>query len=307
MSNALVVSGAYTASGHPVAVFGPQTGYFAPQLLMLQELQGPGISARGASFAGLSMYVELGRGQDYAWSATSAGQDVTDTYAVELCPTADADRLHLPLPRHLHRRWSSWSATNSWKPDHRRRHRGRFVHDAIAWRTKYGLVQYRATVGGKAVAYTRCARRTCTRPTRSSASRCSTTRTASTAGAFQQRACRTSTTPSTGSTSTPTHTAYYNCGANPVRAAGVDPNLPGLGAAGVRVAWLGPGDQHRRLHPASPRTRNSVDQDYYISWNNKQAKDYTAAGFGNGAVHRGDLLDDRVKTWSQPVASPGRR
>ena len=52
MSNALVVSGANTHSGHPVAVFGPQTGYFAPQLLMLQELQGPGISARGASFAG---------------------------------------------------------------------------------------------------------------------------------------------------------------------------------------------------------------------------------------------------------------
>ena len=52
MSNALVVSGAHTATGHPVAVFGPQTGYFAPQLLMLQELQGPGISARGVAFAG---------------------------------------------------------------------------------------------------------------------------------------------------------------------------------------------------------------------------------------------------------------
>ncbi len=85
MSNALVVSGEHTASGHPIAVFGPQTGYFAPQLLLLQELQGPGISARGASFAGLSMYVELGRGQDYAWSATTSGQDVIDAYAVELC------------------------------------------------------------------------------------------------------------------------------------------------------------------------------------------------------------------------------
>src|SRR5699024_5906349 len=85
MSNALVVSGEHTADGNPVAVFGPQTGYFAPQLLLLQELHGPGIHARGASFAGLSMYVLLGRGQDYAWSATSANQDVVDTYAVELC------------------------------------------------------------------------------------------------------------------------------------------------------------------------------------------------------------------------------
>jgi acyl-homoserine lactone acylase PvdQ len=79
MSNALVVSGQHTASGNPVAVFGPQTGYFAPQLLVLQELQGPGISARGASFAGISFYVLLGRGQDYSWSATTSAQDIIDT------------------------------------------------------------------------------------------------------------------------------------------------------------------------------------------------------------------------------------
>ncbi|WP_240510407.1 penicillin acylase family protein, partial [Streptomyces albus] len=87
MSNALVVSGKHTDTGNPVAVFGPQTGYFAPQLLMLQEIQGPGLSARGAAFAGLNLYVQLGRGKDYAWSATSANQNMTDTYAVELCNT----------------------------------------------------------------------------------------------------------------------------------------------------------------------------------------------------------------------------
>ena len=87
MSNALVVSGQYTDTGNPVAVFGPQTGYFAPQLLMLEEIQAPGISARGAAFAGLNFYVELGRGADYSWSATSAGQDIIDTFAVTLCNT----------------------------------------------------------------------------------------------------------------------------------------------------------------------------------------------------------------------------
>ena len=46
--------------------------------------------------------------------------------------------------------------------------------------------------------------------------------------------------------------------------------------------------------PASPHP-NSIDQDYYISWNNKQAKDYATAACGNGSVHRGNLLDDRVK------------
>src|SRR5256714_7187903 len=86
-SNALVVSGRESKSGHPLAVFGPQTGYFAPQILMDEDLHGPGIQARGASFPGVNLYVELGRGQDYSWSATSAGQDIVDTYAVDLCNT----------------------------------------------------------------------------------------------------------------------------------------------------------------------------------------------------------------------------
>ncbi|NED84127.1 penicillin acylase family protein, partial [Streptomyces sp. SID11233] len=48
---------------------------------------------------------------------------------------------------------------------------------------------------------------------------------------------------------------------------------------------LTPPDQHPQ----------SVNQDYYVSWNNKQAKGYTAANLSLGAVHRADLLDDRVK------------
>ena len=39
----------------------------------------------------------------------------------------------------------------------------------------------------------------------------------------------------------------------------------------------------------------STGQDYYVSWNNKQAKGYSTAGFGDGSVHRANLLDDRVK------------
>ena len=75
-SNALLVAGRESRSGRPLAVFGPQTGYFAPQLLMEMDIHGPGIDARGAAFAGTNLYVQLGRGVDYAWSATSAGQDI---------------------------------------------------------------------------------------------------------------------------------------------------------------------------------------------------------------------------------------
>ena len=85
MSNALLVSGAETESGRPVAVMGPQVAYFMPQILVEIDLHGPDIDAQGAAFAGVSPYILLGRGQDYAWSATSAGQDIIDTFAEKLC------------------------------------------------------------------------------------------------------------------------------------------------------------------------------------------------------------------------------
>src|SRR4051812_3656722 len=84
-SNALLVDAKHSSDGHPVVVFGPQTGYFTPQLLSEVALQGPGIDARGVSFAGTQFVVELGHGEDYAWSATSASGDNVDTVMERLC------------------------------------------------------------------------------------------------------------------------------------------------------------------------------------------------------------------------------
>jgi acyl-homoserine lactone acylase PvdQ len=90
-SNALLISGRESASGHPLFVAGPQLAYFNPQILMEEDVHAPpsggqpGIDATGASFVGINLYVQLGRGRDYSWSATSAGQDNIDTFAVDLC------------------------------------------------------------------------------------------------------------------------------------------------------------------------------------------------------------------------------
>ena len=57
------------------------------------------IDARGGAFPGTNLYVQIGHGRDYAWSATSAGQDIVDTFAVKLCepgggkPTLQSDEL----------------------------------------------------------------------------------------------------------------------------------------------------------------------------------------------------------------------
>jgi acyl-homoserine lactone acylase PvdQ len=288
MSNALVVSGEHTASGHPIAVFGPQTGYFAPQLLMLQEIQGPGISARGASFAGLSFYVQLGRGQDYAWSATTSGQDIIDAYAVELCQDD-----HHYLFRGTCTPMEKVEQRNAWKPT---------VADGTAagsytmrvWRTAYGPVTHRATVGGKKVAYTTL--------------RSSYLHEADSIIGFQMLNDPGHVTGPESFQTAVQHinftfnwfyadseeTAYYNSGDNPVRASGVDAEFP---------VWARPAYEWRNWDPDAntaaytPPAQHpqSVGQDYYVSWNNKLARDYTAASWGNGSVHRGDLLDDRVR------------
>ncbi|MGH8862056.1 MAG: penicillin acylase family protein, partial [Jatrophihabitantaceae bacterium] len=84
MSNALVVRADHAAAGHPLAVFGPQVSYYAPQILSELDLHSPHYAAEGASFPGTGL-VELGRGADFAWSATSAGSDVIDTRLEVIC------------------------------------------------------------------------------------------------------------------------------------------------------------------------------------------------------------------------------
>ncbi|QEV17248.1 penicillin acylase family protein [Streptomyces alboniger] len=300
MSNALLVSGKHTASGNPVAVFGPQTGYFAPQLLMQQELQGPGISARGVSFAGVGMYVQLGRGQDYAWSATSAGQDITDTYAVELCepgggtPTKQSTGY---LYRGTCTPMEKLERKNAWKPT---------LADSTAagsyrmqvFRTKYGVVTHRASVGSTPVAYVSL--------------RSTYRHEADSIIGFQmlndpayvkdaasfKKAARHISYAFNWFYADARDIAYYNSGANPERADGIDPALPVKGQRAYEWQDFDPEDNTSAQTPPAAHPQ-SVNQDYYISWNNKQAKDFSTAGFGVSAVHRGDLLDGRVRKLTQ--------
>ncbi len=84
-SNALIVSGARSATHHPIMVAGPQIGYYYPGLTVEMDLEGPGISQRGAMSAPFPGYIFIGRSQDAAWSLTSAGLDQIDTYVETLC------------------------------------------------------------------------------------------------------------------------------------------------------------------------------------------------------------------------------
>jgi acyl-homoserine lactone acylase PvdQ len=300
MSNALVISAADSASGHPIAVFGPQTGYFAPQLLMLEEIEGPGLSARGASFAGLNLYVELGRGPSYSWSATSSEQDTTDTYAVTLCnadgskPTTSSTSylfhgVCTPMDKLVqHDSWSPTVADST----------AAGSYDLTMYRTKYGLVDYTATIGGVPVAYTSL--------------RSTYMHEADSALGFQMFNDPSIMSTPQGFESAASnigydfnwfyvnsaHVAYFNSGLNPVRAAGSDPNLPMWGNAADEWQGWDPSTNTATYTPPSAHP-NSIDQDYYVSWNNKQALGYSAAdgNFSWGPVQRVDLLDQGVKAY----------
>jgi acyl-homoserine lactone acylase PvdQ len=294
MSNAIVVSGAHTATGNPIAVFGPQTGYFSPQLLMLEELQGPGISARGAAFAGVNLYVQLGRGQDYAWSATSAGQDITDTYAVTLCGGGGINATSYLwhgqcTPMDRLERDNAWSPTVADGT-------AAGSYQLVTWRTRYGLVSWRGLVGGVPTAFTTL--RSTYRHEADSAigfqmfndpaqmgDAAGFTASASAVGyAFNWFYVNSS------------QVAYVNSGLDPQRPAGADPNLPM--AADTAHEWVGfdPADNSAAYLPADAHP-HSVDQDFYVSWNNKQAGDYSAAdgNFSFGPVQRAQLLDEGVR------------
>jgi hypothetical protein len=84
-SNFLVVAPQRSATHNTLAVMGPQLGYYYPEIVQQVHLTGPGIEAQGVAVPGAAMYVLIGRTQNYAWSLTSANQDVRDVFAEELC------------------------------------------------------------------------------------------------------------------------------------------------------------------------------------------------------------------------------
>lgn len=308
MSNALVVSGADTQSGNPVAVFGPQTGYFAPQLLMLEEIEGPGLSARGVSFAGLNFYVEIGRGPSYSWSATSGEQGTEDTFAVTLCNTngtAATTSSTAYLYNGVCTPMQKIQQTDSWSPT-LADETAAGSYNLVMYNTNYGLEEYTATINGVPVAYT-VQRSSYLHEGQSVIGFMMFNNPADMANPAEfQTAASNIGYDFNWFYVNSKDTAYFNSGMNPVRAASMDPNLPAWGNAADEWSGWNPANDSANYTPASQHP-NSVDQDYYVSWNNKQALGYSAAdgNYSYGAVQRVDLLNNGIKAFLATGAGYG--
>jgi acyl-homoserine lactone acylase PvdQ len=293
-SNALLVAATQSASGHPLAVMGPQVGYFNPQILQEEDLHGPGLQARGAAVAGLGVYVELGHGGDYAWSATSAGQDIVHTFAVPLC-NQNGSPPSITSTAYLFRGRCTpidvISQTETWLPT---------LADPTpagsqtltAERTALGIVQARASVAGRPVLFTRL-RSTYGHELDSALgfSDFNNPDRIHNARDFQKAAAK------IGYTynwfyADDRDIAYFNSGANPVHDPRVDPILP----VSAKYAWRGldPATQTADYTPAAQHPQ-VVNQPFITSWNNKQARNYSASDAQYGSVYRSQLLDDRIK------------
>jgi hypothetical protein len=89
--------------------------------------------------------------------------------------------------------------------------------------------------------------------------------------------------------------AYFNSGNNPVRATGVDPDMPNWGTGqydwqNYDVQW------HKADYTPFEQHPQTINQSYLTSWNNKQARGYRAAddNYSFSSIHRSQPLDDRI-------------
>jgi acyl-homoserine lactone acylase PvdQ len=93
-SNFLMVDAKHSSNGHPLFVAGPQIGYYYPGLTFEVDMHAPGVEARGAAMPGGPGDLLIARGQDFAWSLTSAGSDVIDDYVETLCGGSDTKYMY---------------------------------------------------------------------------------------------------------------------------------------------------------------------------------------------------------------------
>ena len=125
-------------------------------------------------------------------------------------------------------------------------------------------------------------------------------------GDFQRAATR-SATRSTGSTPTPKHIAYFNSGANPVRAEAASTTTSRCAA---KYEWRGwnPDAWTASFTPPSRSTRRRSTRRTSINWNNKQARGFRGLGRERRTrpTYRSVLLEDRAQA-RDPRRAQARR
>lgn len=294
-SNALLVAPSHSESGNPIAVMGPQVGYFSPEIFMEIDMHGPGIHARGGAFPGISLYVLIGRGDNYAWSATTAFGDHNDIRAVKLCePVGSAttnSRYYLNGAScdPIYRRTDTWLTKPSaaGQPNSLDSAQ-RVVVSMTTERTRHGIVQARGTVGGQPVAFVR-ERTSYGKDLDSAATYVDLMDPAEVTGVNSLKNLFSRFNYSFNwHLIAPDGVGFYTTGTYPKLATGIDPELPFWGDSALdATGYLTQAEHPQGFNPASGIITN---------WNNKQAPGFRAPDnwWSYGPVGRKQLLDDGI-------------
>ena len=269
-SNAVLVGAKRSETGRPLFVAGPQVGYFFPGLFAEMELAGAGFAARGAVFPGVP-FVLVGRGPDFAWSATSSQADNVDLFVETLC---DDDR-HVVYRGQCEpmRRFVAGTLKAPGQPE----------RQIAFYETAHGPVLGYATVAGKRVAISK------QRSTRG--------REILSARAFYElNTARVDSAQSFLRTMNAVEfglnwfyadnrdIAFFSSGRLPQRAPGVDSALPTVGTGEYDWrAFLSFREHPQAINPPSGMI---------VNWNNRPAREVGAAdsNFAYGSVQRVELL-----------------
>jgi acyl-homoserine lactone acylase PvdQ len=267
-SNFLMVSGKRSANKRPLFVAGPQIGYFYPGLTFELDLHGPGYEARGASSPAQPGSILIGRGQDLAWSLTSAGADTTDDFVETLCDGSDLKYMYKGQCRDMETIDAGSIGGQG---------------EVIFHRTVHGSVIGYATVGGTRVAVSQ---------QRSSYGRetmwnllfkdATEGRIRSPKSFFKSAALS----PYTFNVAyaDDKHIATYSAGRLPLRNPHVDPRLPTKGTG--EFEWTGFLPASKHAFQADPKSG------LLVNWNNRPAPNWGAAddNWSYGSTHRVKLL-----------------
>jgi acyl-homoserine lactone acylase PvdQ len=293
MSNALVVDAKDTKAHHPIAVFGPQVSYYSPQILSQEEISTPDYHAEGASFPGTGL-VELGRGEDYAWSATSAGSDMIDQRLELICNPTDPGHpaangtFYLYKGKCVPMTHETFNETTNTQAGGGAGTSSTVDHDIYL--TRHGVVQGWTTAdGGKPVAVVN-QRSTFNHDVDSVVGfmRWGEPKLTHSVASWERSAHDVSYTFNWFYVDSK-HVAYYVSGKDPIRAKGVNPNLPTWGTGAAEWRGFLPASKH--VHETDPK------QGFFVNWNNKPAPGFSAADdqFGYGPVYRSQLLVNQLK------------
>ncbi len=274
-SNFLLVGAGKTKTGHPVAVMGPQLGYYYPEIVMQAQLHGPGIEAEGV-VAPISPYVFIGRGRDFAWSLTSAGSENTQQFLLKLCNPEDGpvtreseyyEYKHACIPMTTFDAGELGAAGS--EP----------AHEVYFKESLYGPVSGTVTVKGApyAVANDRADRGR--EPAGELAFSDLDSEKVHSPEQFFEAANELETTFNMAYVDDQ-HIAFFSTGRLPVPAAGTDPSLPTLGNG--EYDWQGFLSQEQHPHEIDPVSGTLTN------WNNKPAPEWGAASntYSYGPVQR---------------------